>query len=65
MNRRELAKKGFLGFCAFLAGKKVPDPLPSCGTESNVTYHTYRVACTDVPPGWDFLNDPGEDGYNG
>lgn len=49
MNRRELAKDG-----------------------SEVRWHEYRDGSIDyckdipvVPPGWDFLDDPEEDGYNG
>ena len=70
MNRRQLAKNGFLALCGALLGKKVAEPPVS------LSYHTEGGPCTmipdhptnstePIPPGWDFLNDKGEDVYNG
>ncbi|KKK52250.1 hypothetical protein LCGC14_3106840 [marine sediment metagenome] len=75
MNRRELAKTGFLGLCAALLGKKVAEPVKSltASTEGGsrsmdkiYIYREYPAGSTEpIPPGWDFLNEPGEDVYNG
>ena len=77
MNRRELAKNAFLGLCGALLGKKVEEPagaglMLTVSTEGGkCTQHTIRFSehpagsTEPVPPGWDFLNDPEEDVYNG
>ena len=69
MNRRQLAKNGFLALCGALMGKKIVEPPISltCGTEGGIyLYREYAAGSTEpIPPGWDFLNDPGEDVYNG
>ncbi len=58
MNRRELAKKGFFGLCAFLLGKlpqkKVDGTVPACGTSSNATCHTIILPAGS--PGWHGLD---------
>ncbi len=75
MNRRQLAKTGFLGLCGALLGKKVAEPPVSlsCHTEGGsrlmpmdriYIYHEH-ASTEPIPPGWDFLNEPGEDVYNG
>ncbi len=75
MNRRQLAKTGFFGLCGALLGKKVAEPVKSltASTEggSRLTpmdkiyiYREYR-STEPIPPGWDFLNDPEEDVYDG
>ena len=81
MNRRQLAKNAFLGLCGALLGKKVTEPVESpdvpmqlsCCTEGGsrlmpmdriYTYHEH-ASTEPIPPGWDFLNEPGEDVYNG
>ncbi|KKM05809.1 hypothetical protein LCGC14_1750330 [marine sediment metagenome] len=78
MDRRQLAKNAFLGLCGTLLGKKVEEPVEPPGgptstegghwtsMEPIVIYPNHPAGSTEaVPPGWDFLNDPGEDVYNG
>lgn len=71
MNRRELAKKGFLGLCGAALGllpKKEPDTAMvqlTVDTESNAMHYyraaAHRAGSTYIPPGWDFLDDPVDD----
>ncbi len=77
MNRRQLAKNGFLGLCGALLGKKVVEPVESltASTEGDkcetlntnfIIFPNHPANSTEpIPPGWDFLNEPGEDVYNG
>ncbi|KKM18143.1 hypothetical protein LCGC14_1668730 [marine sediment metagenome] len=77
MNRRQLAKNGFLGLCGALLGKKVEAAEPPDAV-IQLSYSTEGGPCTmirfpdhpagstePIPPGWDFLNDKEEDVYNG
>ncbi len=77
MDRRQLAKTGFLGLCGALMGKKVekltkPRFFISYSGEgikrvrTVIRFPDHPANSTEpVPPGWDFLNDPEEDVYNG
>ncbi len=83
MNRRQLAKNGFLALCGALLGKKVELPVESPDVPIHLSgcteggsrlmpmdkiyiYREYPAASTEpIPPGWDFLNEPGEDVYDG
>ena len=96
MNRRQLAKNGFLALCGALLGKKVKLPVESPDVPihlSGCTEGGSRLMPMDgyiklresrfnsliannkvliehastepIPPGWDFLNEPGEDVYDG
>jgi len=72
MNRRQLAKNGFLGLCGALLGKKVAEPVESltASTEGGpctmIRFPDHPAGSTEpVPLGWDFLNDKEEDVYNG
>lgn len=77
MNRRDLAKNAFLGLCGALLGKKVDKPAEAAlmlterteggkCTQYVIQYPPHPAGSTEpVPPGWDFLNDPQEDVYNG
>lgn len=77
MNRRELAKNTCFGLLGYLAAKLIPEqPTMTLGTESTMNlwaicyepdgkWTTETMIDTNlVPPGWDFLTDPCEDGYN-
>ena len=78
MNRRQLAKNGFLALCGALLGKKVeaaepPDAVIQLSYSTEGAHGTYRIirfpdhpanSTEPIPPGWDFLNEPGEDVYN-
>ena len=67
MNRRELAKNGFFGLCAFLMGKLPKKPetviaLSTWGTDSDVTCHvSFPPGSVNTWGGWDFLKVA--DGY--
>ncbi len=66
MNRRELAKKGFLGLCAAVLGKKIHasantvELTISTENEGKTTCRTYRAS----GPAWEFLADQGEGVYH-
>ncbi len=77
MNRRQLAKNAFLGLCGALLGKKLEKPVEPAlsltySTEGGkwvrtvIQYPPHPAGSTEpIPSGWDFLNDSGEDVYDG
>ena len=63
MNRRELAKNGFVGLCGALMGKKAKEPEPV-----GVPTTLWRTCTLGTEGNWvksyNFLAVSGEDGYS-